>query len=81
MPLAVCGALSDPQLPGFWHAFSGWLIFVFCLGILSLINWTLNRIQPLSPIPPDPFAPAPTTPSRTLVIESYLVIALVMVSV
>ena len=19
MPLAVCGALSDPQLPGFWH--------------------------------------------------------------
>ena len=73
------GIFPALQQPGFWHAFSGWLIFVFCLGILSLINWILNKIQPLSPIPPDPFAPPAPAPRRALVIESYLVIALVLV--
>ena len=52
---------------------------MFCLGILSLINWTLNKIQPLAPIPPDPVAPPPPAPRRALVIESYLVIAFFLV--
>ena len=56
------GIIPALQVPGFWHAFSGWLIFVFCLGILSLINWILNKIQPLSAIPPDPFAPPDPRP-------------------
>ncbi len=73
------GIFPALQQPGFWHAFSGWLIFVFCLGILSLINWILNKIQPLSPIPPDPFAPPTPAPRRALVIESYLVLAVVLV--
>jgi exosortase D (VPLPA-CTERM-specific) len=67
------------QQPGFWHVFSGWLIFVFCLGILSLINWIFNKIQPLSAIPPDPFAPPTPAPRRALAIESYLVLAVVLV--
>ena len=56
------GIIPALQVPGFWHAFSGWLIFVFCLGILSLINWICNKIQPLSALPPEQLAapdPAP----------------------
>ena len=33
-------------LVGFWHAFSGWLIFIFCFGILALVNYFLNRFSP-----------------------------------
>jgi exosortase D (VPLPA-CTERM-specific) len=33
-------------LEGFWHSFSGWLIFVFCLGFLVLIDLLLNFRQP-----------------------------------
>lgn len=73
------GIIPALQQPGFWHAFSGWLIFVFCLGILSSINWILNKLQPLSPIPPDAFAPPKPAPRRALAIASYLVIALVLV--
>lgn len=39
-------ALFPALLEGFWHGFSGWLIFVFCLGSLALINWILNRLWP-----------------------------------
>jgi len=73
------GIIPALQSPGFWHAFSGWLIFVFCLGILSLINWILNKLQPLSAIPPDSFAPPTLSPRRPLAIESYLVLAVVLV--
>jgi len=31
---------------GFWHSFTGWLIFIFCFGVLGLINWLLNYLQP-----------------------------------
>src|SRR5665648_1072659 len=58
------GIIPALLLPGFWHAFSGWLIFVFCLGILSLINWILNKLQPLSALPPDQFAPPYPAPRR-----------------
>jgi len=44
-------ALFPALLEGFWHGFSGWLIFVFCLGSLALINWILNRVwPPVSPV-------------------------------
>ncbi|MHB9073709.1 MAG: exosortase C-terminal domain/associated protein EpsI [Desulfobaccales bacterium] len=31
---------------GFWHSFTGWLIFVFCFGCLGLLNWGLNYLYP-----------------------------------
>jgi len=31
---------------GFWHTFSGWLIFIFCLGFLLLLNGLLNYLAP-----------------------------------
>ena len=31
---------------GFWHLFSGWLIFIFCFGLLMLLNWLLNHFWP-----------------------------------
>ena len=33
-------------LEGFWHAFSGWLIFIFCFGILAAVNYLLDRLSP-----------------------------------
>jgi exosortase D (VPLPA-CTERM-specific) len=72
------GIIPALQQPGFWHAFSGWLIFGFCLGILSLMNWLLNKLQPLAALPPDRFAPPALAPRRALVIESYLVLAVVL---
>jgi exosortase D (VPLPA-CTERM-specific) len=34
------------QAEGFWHNFTGWLIFVGCFGVLVLLNWVLNRFWP-----------------------------------
>ena len=31
---------------GFWHSFSGWLIFLICFGFLGLINWLLDYLHP-----------------------------------
>ncbi len=31
---------------GFWHSFSGWLIFIFCFGLLALVNWLVNYLRP-----------------------------------
>ena len=33
-------------LEGFWHGFSGWLIFIFCFGILAAVNYLLDRLSP-----------------------------------
>ncbi len=38
--------LYPALLDGFLHAFSGWLIFVFCFGILAIVNYVLNRLDP-----------------------------------
>jgi exosortase D (VPLPA-CTERM-specific) len=73
------GIIPALQVPGFWHAFSGWLIFGFCLGILSLINWICNKIQPLTARPPDQLAPPNPARGRALTIEFYLVLALAIV--
>jgi exosortase D (VPLPA-CTERM-specific) len=31
---------------GFWHSFTGWLIFIFCFGFLALLNKGLNILEP-----------------------------------
>ena len=45
--LRVMGMGIYPALlEGFWHGFSGWLIFIFCFGILAAANYLLNRLSP-----------------------------------
>ena len=45
--LRVAGMAIFPALQeGFWHSFSGWLIFVFCFAFLAGINWILNYLEP-----------------------------------
>jgi exosortase D (VPLPA-CTERM-specific) len=45
--LRVAGMGIFPALQvGFWHIFSGWLIFIFCFGFLSTFNWVLNYREP-----------------------------------
>ena len=45
--LRVAGMGVYPALlEGFWHGFSGWLIFIFCFGILAAVNYLLNRLSP-----------------------------------
>jgi len=54
-------ALYPPMLEGFWHGFSGWLIFLFCLGALAGLNGLLNRLWP-----PRPGSHHPRTGGRPL---------------
>lgn len=53
--------LYPALLEGFWHGFSGWLIFVFCFGILAATNYFLNRVSPPKDGEPvgDEFIPPP----------------------
>jgi len=47
--LRVAGmGLYPALLEGFWHLFSGWLIFVFCFLILAMVNYLLNLWRPPS---------------------------------
>jgi len=49
--LRVAGMGLFPALQeGFWHGFSGWLIFIFCFGFLGSLNWLLNYLQPPPPL-------------------------------
>lgn len=73
------GIFPSLQVEGFWHAFSGWLIFIFCLGILGLVNWILNKIQDEPPVEVKPKIPPSTTRKGPLVVESYLLVALALV--
>lgn len=49
---------------GFWHEFTGWLIFIFCFACLGLLNWGLNYLEPQTP-KPAPAQPPPSETSRT----------------
>ncbi len=31
---------------GFFHAFSGWAVFMFCAAVFGIISWALSRIGP-----------------------------------
>jgi len=44
--MAIFPVLS---VEGFWHSFSGWLIFIFAFALLALLNWALNYLSPVSP--------------------------------
>ncbi len=77
-------------LVGFWHAFSGWLIFIFCLAVLGLLNYLLNYFAP--PQGETPAAKAaegestgkgdnPGTRPSVLQLSGYLAAALVMLLV
>jgi EpsI family protein len=80
--LAAAGIIPFLQ-EGFWHSFSGWLIFLATFGLLILLNRVLNLIDP--PDPPDlkdPPNPAtyqkPAGGARPPLIK-YLTAALVVV--
>jgi exosortase D (VPLPA-CTERM-specific) len=55
-------ALYPAMLEGFWHGFSGWLIFLSCLGALAGLNWTLNYFWPS----PSGSQPLPATSSEAV---------------
>jgi exosortase D (VPLPA-CTERM-specific) len=52
---------------GFLHNFTGWLIFVFCFGSLTLLNWLLNSLEPQTHVLAAQYSPtsiaAPVAPS------------------
>lgn len=53
--LRVAGMGVFPALQaGFWHGFSGWLIFVFCFAALGLVNLIMNRLWPRPGLPSAP---------------------------
>jgi exosortase D (VPLPA-CTERM-specific) len=71
-------------LKGFWHSFSGWLIFVFCFAFLALLDRLLNFLRPPlrepPPQKPAPIAPSPVArgrPSYTPYLLSALILVLV----
>jgi exosortase D (VPLPA-CTERM-specific) len=67
---------------GFGHSFTGWLIFVFCFGLLFLANSYLNRFWPPdaagdgSPMPVDD---AISSDTHKISYGRYLAVALVLV--
>lgn len=75
------GIFPALQVEGFWHAFSGWLIFIFSLGILGLVNWILNKIQAEPPVAVTAKAPVPSPRTRPLVVGSYLLAGLALVMI
>ena len=57
-------------LEGFWHLFSGWLIFLFCFLVLAAVNYLLNWWHPpqVKAVPPKPAqvcteVPQPSAPA------------------
>lgn len=67
---------------GFWHGFSGWLIFLFCFGTMAIINWLLNYQWPSTPAPAAPISAtvAEDLPAASRVsFVPYLSIALLLI--
>jgi exosortase D (VPLPA-CTERM-specific) len=53
--------MGEETARGFFHDFSGWLVFVFCLGLFALFNWSLRfipdgpgNVQPVANKSPGP---------------------------
>jgi exosortase D (VPLPA-CTERM-specific) len=69
---------------GFWHSFSGWLIFVFCFVSMALLNWFLNYLRPApqAVVEAEAEGPHPEMPSVTPRASYYpsLLVALVLVA-
>jgi EpsI family protein len=80
----VTGMGIFPELQtGFWHGFSGWLIFLVSFGLLMLLNRILNLIE--APQPQDlAIFPSPGTENNQVrnlkpPLTRYLIAALVVV--
>lgn len=56
--VAAMGVFPTLVEEGFWHVFSGWLIFIFCFGFWGLLNQLLNYLQPEAPLREESEAPA-----------------------
>jgi exosortase D (VPLPA-CTERM-specific) len=79
--LRVTGMAIFPSLViGFWHAFTGWLIFLFCLSSLALINWTLNRLWPQAAVTREDMAELAGMPaeSQEKLLWPYLLAAFIL---
>jgi exosortase D (VPLPA-CTERM-specific) len=71
-------------MEGFWHSFTGWLIFLFCLGFMGLLNWLLNYLEPHLTSDTEAEAPPSAPPSQAVFKGSYtpyLVVTLAVVLV
>jgi exosortase D (VPLPA-CTERM-specific) len=44
--VAAMALFPSLQQEGFWHNFTGWLIFIGCFGLLALLNWILDYLWP-----------------------------------
>jgi exosortase D (VPLPA-CTERM-specific) len=80
--LRVAGMGLYPALQeGFWHGFTGWLIFVFCFACLLFLNKILSWREAPAPLrPPDPdnqgkeFAPADSKPAAAPLLAGLVII-------
>jgi exosortase D (VPLPA-CTERM-specific) len=82
--LRVAGMGLFPVLQeGFWHGFSGWLIFIFCFGWLTLLNRIMNYRQPPNPVTtaPDRWEEHESSRDGSISYSPYLIAALLLVSV
>lgn len=81
--LRVAGMGIYPALQeGFWHGFSGWLIFVFCFGFLFLVNYILTFREPETQGPACKEPPGEETSLDSLKPSYFpLIVALILVIV
>ena len=80
--VAVMGLFPALQQVGFWHSFTGLMIFIGCFGLLMIINWALDHFWPRRKLPdknqavPIPDLPRNVSPKTKL---PYLLAALALV--
>jgi exosortase D (VPLPA-CTERM-specific) len=79
--IAAMGLFPALQV-GFWHSFSGWLIFLICFVLLALLNWFLNYLQPAPQVAAGEDQPPPVgleaTPKINL--SPYFLTAIILVA-
>jgi len=68
--IALMGIFPSLQ-EGFLHAFSGWLIFIFCFAFLAMLNWVLNKLWPLALLTAQNAAKTKIKEDQTKVNKSY----------
>ncbi|MGB8992829.1 MAG: exosortase C-terminal domain/associated protein EpsI [Desulfobaccales bacterium] len=80
----MCMGLYPALLEGFWHSFSGWLIFLFCFGLMGLLNLSLNYLQPqAAPVSPENVRSTPEEEAigRQAFLMPYFIAGLAMIMV
>lgn len=82
--VAGMGLFPVLQDPGFWHDFSGWVIFLGCFIFLALLDAGLNRLQPESPLGSKEKtlagSEAPARGESAVSLKPFLVAALVLLA-